>query len=596
MKKKYFSIMVSLTLVLGVVHGISRPDTTVYAQEKNTPMQNEYYTVIDEDGNVEVHEYKDEDSQMQDIASNDYDIVKKSGDGTEVVASYDTYDEAKTKVRRYQRLRSSSTYEVKAVADTKAITHGVAYLKGYITYKEVENGKTARTNYTHGSSANDAAYISTSSDGKTVRVKQAGVVMDIPASNVEVKNYDESSMVSYYEGKNGKFYHYYRHGDSELASTQVGYTPDYLVDGVKYYSYDGHYFYNNYVTMLNDYKAGYDYYEHAVNKDKPFYNYYQYLSMRSTTSFTAQDFNQLIIDGKGADSGSKLLNQGTALLNVQNKNGINASLMIGVAINESAWGLSKYALDRNNLFGIGAVDSDPDKALRFDTVEDCLNYFAHNTISAGYLDGMDWRYRGSHLGDKRSGINVKYASDPYWGEKAASFSYTLNSKTGNKDYQKYSIGISKHSKQNLYKTSGLNNKLYDSSINDKYEDLYCYPVTILNTEGNSYRILSDTILSDDRSKKNADGYFNINKDYVYVPKSDVNIRGQIFANTFNPGDVNGDGKVSTLDYIAIENHIMNRKKLIGSTLSRADVNEDGKVSTLDYIAIENHIMGRKKLF
>ena len=38
----------------------------------------------------------------------------------------------------------------------------------------------------------------------------------------------------------------------------------------------------------------------------------------------------------------------------------------------------------------------------------------------GYLDPVtDGRYFGANLGDKGSGINVKYASDPYWGEKAA---------------------------------------------------------------------------------------------------------------------------------------------------------------------------------
>ena len=37
-------------------------------------------------------------------------------------------------------------------------------------------------------------------------------------------------------------------------------------------------------------------------------------------------------------------------------------------------------------------------------------------------------------------------------------------------------------------------------------------------------------------------------------------------------------------------------KLKNNELERADVNEDGKVSSLDYILIKNHIMGREKLF
>ena len=79
------------------------------------------------------------------------------------------------------------------------------------------------------------------------------------------------------------------------------------------------------------------------------------------------------------------------------------------------------------------------------------------------------------------------------------------------------------------------------------------------------------------------------------PKNDVNIVGDDF-HSYLRGDVNGDGRVSTLDYIAIENHIMNRNKLTGDKIIRADVNGDERVSTLDYIAIENHIMGRKPLF
>ncbi len=63
-----------------------------------------------------------------------------------------------------------------------------------------------------------------------------------------------------------------------------------------------------------------------------------------------------------------------------------------------------------------------------------------------------------------------------------------------------------------------------------------------------------------------------------------------------PGDVNGDDKVTSLDYIQIKNHIMKTKILTGDALKRADVNKDGKVTSLDYIKIKNHIMGTNRLF
>ena len=57
-----------------------------------------------------------------------------------------------------------------------------------------------------------------------------------------------------------------------------------------------------------------------------------------------------------------------------------------------------------------------------------FNTMRRYLISESYCDPKDYigRYYGSHLGDKESGINVKYASDPYWGEKAASFYYRLD--------------------------------------------------------------------------------------------------------------------------------------------------------------------------
>ena len=61
------------------------------------------------------------------------------------------------------------------------------------------------------------------------------------------------------------------------------------------------------------------------------------------------------------------------------------------------------------------------------------------------------------------------------------------------------------------------------------------------------------------------------------------------------GDANGDGKISSADYIAIKNHIMDTKKLVNSELKYADANKDGKVNSADYIAIKNHIMEVKKI-
>lgn len=57
------------------------------------------------------------------------------------------------------------------------------------------------------------------------------------------------------------------------------------------------------------------------------------------------------------------------------------------------------------------------------------------------------------------------------------------------------------------------------------------------------------------------------------------------------GDVNGDGKISALDYVGIKNSIMGSKSLSSIQKVAGDVNKDGKVSALDYVKVKNHIMG-----
>ena len=60
------------------------------------------------------------------------------------------------------------------------------------------------------------------------------------------------------------------------------------------------------------------------------------------------------------------------------------------------------------------------------------------------------------------------------------------------------------------------------------------------------------------------------------------------------GDVNGDGKTNSLDYILIRKHIMGIK-LTGDNLKRADVNIDNIINSKDYIQIRKIIMKQKEV-
>lgn len=62
------------------------------------------------------------------------------------------------------------------------------------------------------------------------------------------------------------------------------------------------------------------------------------------------------------------------------------------------------------------------------------------------------------------------------------------------------------------------------------------------------------------------------------------------------GDVNGDGKISAVDYMTLMNKIMEVKEITGDIEKDvADINSDKKISAVDYMYIMNDIMDVKKL-
>ncbi len=56
------------------------------------------------------------------------------------------------------------------------------------------------------------------------------------------------------------------------------------------------------------------------------------------------------------------------------------------------------------------------------------------------------------------------------------------------------------------------------------------------------------------------------------------------------GDVNGDGKITSSDYVLIKNHIMGTSSLSSTAQQSADYNGDGKITSSDYVLVKNYIM------
>ena len=57
------------------------------------------------------------------------------------------------------------------------------------------------------------------------------------------------------------------------------------------------------------------------------------------------------------------------------------------------------------------------------------------------------------------------------------------------------------------------------------------------------------------------------------------------------GDINGDGKVSNLDLVLMQKHILGITELTGSSLEAANVSKDGGISNKDLVILQKHILG-----
>ena len=205
--------------------------------------------------------------------------------------------------------------------------------------------------------------------------------------------------IPYYESDGHRFYHYVAQNASIPVSSHLS---DMEV-GKKYYSADGLHF-------------------DGFNLENPFL----FKDLTEATNYSAEDldkvFSLLNIDN------SLLENKGATFKEAEEHYHINALYLLAHSALESDWGRSKIAKDKNNFFGITAYDTTPYlSAKTFDDVDKGI-LGATKWIKENYID------RGrTFLGNKASGMNVEYASDPYWGEKIASVMMKINEKLGGKD-------------------------------------------------------------------------------------------------------------------------------------------------------------------
>ncbi|MFD2446719.1 S-layer homology domain-containing protein [Bacillus sp. CGMCC 1.16607] len=297
---------------------------------------------------------------------------------------------------------------------------------------------------------------------------------------------------NYYKNEAGELNHYvYKPASKNYDVYPIGKAPSFLTQGEVYHSLDGVEFFN---------KAG-----KSVGKA---YQYFNYLSARSTTTYSADDLNKYINQRlievenkykenptanaryKDATKRSKIYGLGTSVKEAETQYGINALLILSIAMHESDYGMSQNAQQKNNLFGLSAVDYNPGQAQTFTTVEKSIEALATNFLNKNYIEPQSGYYYGAILGNKSAGFNVKYASDPFWGQKIAGHMYRVDKFLGGKEIGKYRIFETKVESVNVRVNVGTN-----STLQFEYNNAGS-PVTIKATVKHSdgydwYEVVSD---------------------------------------------------------------------------------------------------------
>ena len=320
-------------------------------------------------------------------------------------------------------------------------------------------------------------------------------------------------------GPSGNLIHhftYYNGSGYGDTFTNLGTAPSYLTKDVRYYSFDGNYFYSSVTAMLDDYRSGT--YSHSVNANSPHYSYYVYLPSHSVTGYTAEDLDNIIASKGYTASTSKMYGTGKYFKEAEATYGQNALMMFGTAMNESANGTSKIAMDKNNLFGYGASDSNPyDGAYSYNSPRDSIMDYAKRTGS-NYSLVTGAYYYGGHYGNKSSGRNVKYASDPYWGEKQASNSFLNDLDYGGKDFNSSTIGVTSKDYANVW--------VFDKP--ERSDAAHRYSLKNPNTSASVYDVSVNVV--DKVLGANNEWFYKV---YTDLPTSENLLYGYVLANEVN---------------------------------------------------------------
>lgn len=143
------------------------------------------------------------------------------------------------------------------------------------------------------------------------------------------------------------------------------------------------------------------------------------MKLNKPSGLNLEQFKKVLTDSK--DTNKVMQNNAEYFYYIEQQYNINGIFVAAVAIHESAWGTSRIAQNKHNLFGYGAYDSNPyNGAYDFQDYSESIDLIARvfvkyylnpkGTVIYGGEKASGKYYNGSTL----SGVNTKYATDKNW--------------------------------------------------------------------------------------------------------------------------------------------------------------------------------------
>ena len=143
------------------------------------------------------------------------------------------------------------------------------------------------------------------------------------------------------------------------------------------------------------------------------------MQLNKPSGLTLEQFKKVLSDEK--DKNKIFENNAEYFYYIEKQYNINGLFVAAVGIHESGWGTSKISLQKNNLFGYGAYDSNPyNGAYEFTNYSESIDLIARVFVKY-YLNPNGTSVYGGekaagtyYNGPTLSGINTRYASDKNW--------------------------------------------------------------------------------------------------------------------------------------------------------------------------------------